>query len=120
MINLDDIRTARERIRPHVRQTPLIAARPVRQAIEHAPHLYLKLENLQIIGSFKSRGAVNKLLSLTPEQVARGIITASGGNHGMGVAYAGWLAHVPVKIYLPHSTPQSKARSLERWVLCGR
>jgi len=115
MIELTDIQAARERIRPHIRQTPLIAARPVRQPIEGAPNLYLKLENLQVIGSFKARGAVNKLLSLPTTQVSRGIITASGGNHGMGVAYAGWLVQVPVKIYLPHSTPQAKARKLESW-----
>ena len=114
-MNWTDIQAARERIHPHVRHTPLVAAQAIRQQIESAPNLYLKLENLQVIGSFKARGAVNKLLSLPREQVARGIITASGGNHGMGVAYAGWLANVPVKIYLPHSTPQSKAHKLESW-----
>lgn len=77
--------------------------------------LVLKLECLQATGSFKARGAVNTLLSLPPERVARGLVTASGGNHGLGVAYAGWLARVPVTIYLPHSTPAAKARKLEQW-----
>ncbi|MBZ0302215.1 MAG: threonine/serine dehydratase [Anaerolineae bacterium] len=115
MIDLDAIRAARQRIQPHIRQTPLVQAAPVRQAFPGAPDLYLKLENMQIIGSFKARGAVNKLLSLPAEQVARGIITASGGNHGLGVAYAGWLANAPARIYLPHSTPESKAQKLINW-----
>src|SRR6266568_4096367 len=80
-----------------------------------AQNLYLKLECLQIMGSFKARGAVNKLLSLASEQLAHGLVTASGGNHGLGVAYAGWLAKVPVTIYLPHSTPRAKAQKLESW-----
>jgi threonine dehydratase len=58
---------------------------------------------------------VSKLRSLPPEQVARGIVTASGGNHGLGVAYAGWLAKVPATIYLPHNTPSIKAQKLESW-----
>src|SRR5205807_195106 len=70
---------------------------------------------LQITGSFKARGAVNKLLSLPSEQLSRGLVTASGGNHGLGVAYAGWLAKVAVTIYLPQSTPLVKARLLESW-----
>src|SRR6266568_7335298 len=80
-----------------------------------AQNLYLKLECLQITGSFKARGAVNKLLSLTSEQLAHGLVTASGGNHGLGVAYAGWLAKVPATIYLPRSTPLVKAQMLESW-----
>ncbi len=115
MIDLADIQAAHARIQPHIRQTPLVAAHPVKQVIPGAPQVYLKLENMQIIGSFKARGAVNKLLSTPPEHIARGIITASGGNHGLGVAYAGWLANAPARIYLPHSTPQSKAQKLADW-----
>lgn len=78
-------------------------------------HLTLKLEFLQVSGSFKARGATNKVLSLPPDQVNRGLVTASGGNHGLGVAYAGWCANVPTTIYLPHSAPDSKAAQLESW-----
>src|SRR3546814_13312700 len=53
------------------------------------------LECLQAIGSFKARGATNKLLTLDPAAVERGLVTASGGNHGLGVAYAAWPAKVP-------------------------
>lgn len=115
MVNLSDIQAAHQRIQPHIRRTPLVSVRPAKNPIPSAPDLYLKLENMQITGSFKARGAVNKLLSLPHEQVQRGIITASGGNHGLGVAYAGWLAGVPSKIYLPHSTPQIKADKLAGW-----
>ncbi len=115
MVELKDIQLAQQRLVGYVRRTPLLIANPVKQNVNDIKNLYLKLENLQITGSFKARGAVNKLLSLSPEQVARGIVTASGGNHGLGVAYAGWLAHVPATIYLPHSTPLIKVQKLESW-----
>src|SRR5690606_25719378 len=60
-------------------------------------------------------GAVNKLLSLSEEQMSRGIVTASGGNHGMAVAYAGWIAKKPAIVYLPKSTPAAKADKLRHW-----
>ncbi|MBA2284867.1 MAG: threonine/serine dehydratase [Ktedonobacteraceae bacterium] len=115
MLALHDIQAAQTRIANYIRHTPLIEARPVKQPICQAQALYLKLECLQICGSFKPRGAVNKLLSLSPEQLQHGLVTASGGNHGLGVAYAGWLAHVPVTIYLPQGTPLVKAQKLESW-----
>lgn len=115
MIELQDIQNARSRIQGYVRRTALIEARPLRQPLAGNGALYLKLENMQITGSFKARGAVNKLLSLPDEQVARGLVTASGGNHGLGVAYAGWLAKVPVTVYLPGNTPPVKAHKLESW-----
>jgi threonine dehydratase len=115
VIALQEIRAAQARIANYIRHTPLMDARPVKQSICQAQELYLKLECLQICGSFKARGAVNKLLSLPSEQLSRGLVTASGGNHGLGVAYAGWLANVPVTIYLPHSTPPEKAQKLENW-----
>ena len=115
MINLIDIQAAQKRIQPHLRRTPIIAAQPAQNRLQNTPNLHLKLECLQIVGSFKARGAVNKLLSLPQDQVQRGVITASGGNHGLGVAYAGWLAEVPANIYLPHNTPKLKADKLARW-----
>ena len=115
MVNLQDIQAAQARIHNYVRHTPLVEARPVKQRVSRAETLYLKLECLQICGSFKARGAVNKLLSIPPEQLQYGLVTASGGNHGLGVAYAGWIAKVPVTIYLPKSTPIVKAHMLEHW-----
>ncbi len=115
MVELSDIEHAQLRLAPYIRHTPLLAASPLKERLPNAEQLYLKLENLQITGSFKARGAVNTLLTLSPEQRARGLVTASGGNHGLGVAYAGWLAGVPTTIYLPHNTPLEKARKLETW-----
>ncbi len=115
MLNLQDIQAAQTRIHNYVRHTPIIEAKPVKQPVCRAETLYLKLECLQICGSFKARGATNKLLSIPLEQLQRGLVTASGGNHGLGVAYAGWLAKVPVTIYLPRSTSEAKARVLESW-----
>ncbi|PJF35370.1 MAG: serine/threonine dehydratase [Candidatus Thermofonsia Clade 1 bacterium] len=113
MIELKDIVLARERIAPYVRRTPLLQAK----ALQKAPsgRLWLKLEQLQVSGSFKARGAINKLLSMPGETLRRGIVTASGGNHGLAVAYAGWLASTPTYVYLPHNTPPHKAQKLRAW-----
>lgn len=109
---LDRMEAARRRITPHLRHTPLLGMGPLPGA---ESRLTLKLENLQVTGSFKARGATNKVLSLTPPQAARGLVTASGGNHGLGVAFAGRLAGTPVTIYLPGNVPPAKAVKLERW-----
>jgi threonine dehydratase len=111
---LADVEAARDRIRSRVRRTPVLGTAPLREPASPAT-LWLKLENLQITGSFKARGATNKLATLGPDAVGRGLITASGGNHGLGVAYAGWLAGVPATIYLPCTTPEAKAHALEAW-----
>src|SRR5438093_1464575 len=115
MIDLADVRAARERIGPHVRRTPTIRAAPARQALPAPNELWLKLENLQVTGSFKARGAVNKVLDLAPTDLARGIVTASGGNHGLGVAYAGSIVSAPTRIYLPRNAPAIKADNLRSW-----
>ncbi len=115
MLDLSSIQDARERISPHIRLTPFMKAAPIRNQICTTDNLFLKLENLQITGSFKVRGAVNSFLSLNPEIASRGIVTASGGNHGLGVAYVGWLFHVPTTVYLPHIIPQSRALKLQSW-----
>lgn len=114
MLDLEAIQTARRRLAGHVRRTPLIQAETLLQPFS-AARLTLKLENLQVTGSFKARGAAHKVLTLSEAEVARGLVTASGGNHGLGVAYAGRRAQAPVTIYLPSNTPPAKAEKLERW-----
>jgi threonine dehydratase len=114
-LTISDIRTAASRIEGYVRRTPLILCHPVRGAPAFGESLTLKLECLQVTGSFKARGAINKLKSLAPDRLARGIITASGGNHGLAVAYAGWLAQVPTRIYLPTTAPPDKIEKLIKW-----
>ncbi|MEL7316791.1 MAG: pyridoxal-phosphate dependent enzyme, partial [Cyanobacteria bacterium J06559_3] len=114
-LDLAMVKAARLRIAPHIRHTPMLRAAGLKQAIAGCESLWLKLDCLQVTGSFKVRGAVNKLLSLPTKTLKKGIITASGGNHGLAVAYAGWMAKVPVTIYLPHNTPSSKAEKLRQW-----
>ncbi|MEA5447800.1 threonine/serine dehydratase [Leptolyngbya sp. CCNP1308] len=112
---LKDIEAARDRIAPYIRHTPLVPAIALKDAIPGCPHLWLKLDCLQVTGSFKVRGAVNTLKSLSQDELQRGIITASGGNHGLAVAYAGWLAQVPATIYLGSNVPPAKAEKLRQW-----
>ncbi len=114
-LTLSDVQAAQARIQNHVRRTPLVRALGLKQRPDGLENLWLKLESLQITGSFKARGALNKLYTLSEEALKRGIVTASGGNHGLAVAYAGWLAQTPATIYLPHNTPMAKASKLEDW-----
>src|SRR5690349_762415 len=110
---LTEIQAARRRIAPHLRRTPLLDIGHIPGG-EPGSRLTLKLENLQVTGSFKARGATNKVLTLTPQEAARGLVTASGGNHGLGVAFAGRLAGAPATIYLPGNVPPAKGVKLER------
>lgn len=120
---LDDVRAAADRIGPHVRRTPALAPAALRQPITPDGALVLKLECLQVTGSFKARGAVNRVLSLGDE-ARRGVVTASGGNHGLAVAYAAWLVGAPATVFVPGSTPAQKRDKLARWdaevVVAGR
>lgn len=112
---LDQVRAAAERIRGHVRQTPLVAAAPARENSEVTERLLLKLESLQVTGSFKPRGAINAVFQLPAAKVRSGIVTASGGNHGLAVAYAGRSVGVPATIFLPGSVAADKLAKLEAW-----
>ncbi|MGD1929166.1 MAG: threonine/serine dehydratase [Leptolyngbyaceae cyanobacterium] len=114
-LTLEAIQAARSRIAPYIRHTPLMPARVLKQSLPQVDDLWLKLDCLQVSGSFKARGAMNALLSLEPETLKRGIITASGGNHGLAIAYAGWQAQVPATIYLGQNVPEAKAQKLEQW-----
>jgi threonine dehydratase len=93
--------------------TPMVAAEHDKVSLQG--RVLLKLESLQVTGSFKARGALNTLKSLTPDEIRRGIITASGGNHGLAVAYAGYVAKTPATIYLPTSVSTPKIAKLEAW-----
>ncbi len=112
---IDEVRTAAQRIRGFVRRTPLLAAAPVKEAPGLAQGLLLKLEALQVTGSFKARGAINAVFALPLERLRRGIVTASGGNHGLAVAYAGWAAGVSATIFLPRSVAADKIAKLDTW-----
>ena len=109
MVTAVDILAARERLAGYLRPTPL----------EHAPQLganvWLKLENTNRTHSFKIRGALNAMLSLDEAAQARGIVTASSGNHAQGVAYAAQLLGLPAKILMPSHTPKRKVDGVRRY-----
>ena len=112
-ISLERVEEAAERIKTHIRRTPCLRTRFARDPIH--PNLMLKLESLQVTGSFKARGAINAVFSLPEDAVRRGIVTASGGNHGIAVAYAGFAAKTSTVVYLPKQTATAKIQALESW-----
>ncbi len=107
-LSLPTLMAARERIRPYVRHTPLLPA-PLAQR-DVPQQLALKLENLQVSGSFKARGAFNNLLQATPEQRERGVVTASGGNHGLAIGYAARALGLRATVYLPTTASADRVR----------
>lgn len=114
MITIDHIEAARDRIRDAVRRTPLMRAMPS-SGLRAGCDLYLKLENLQMGGAFKARGAANTALSLDREALQRGLITASGGNHGIGVAAAAQAAGISAVVHLSTNASPEKVRKLESY-----
>jgi len=114
-VTLADVEAARARIAGKVRLSPVLEVGPMRTPVIPDSRLVLKLDCLQPTGSFKVRGATNALLSLPAEQVKRGLITASGGNHGLAVAYAARMGGTRAVVYLPTSAPASKAEKLKAW-----
>ncbi len=105
-LNLNDIRAAAERLRGNVLLTPCTYARTLSQIT--GAEVFLKFENLQFTAAFKERGALNKLLSLTPAQRRRGVIAMSAGNHAQGVAYHARRLDIPAVIVMPQYTPNVK------------
>lgn len=104
------IKAASQRIASHVYCTPLVRS-PYLSSISGA-NVYLKCEHLQHTGSFKFRGALNKILSLSPEERNKGVIAASTGNHGLAIAYAAGLAQTRATIFLPQSASEYKKDSI--------
>lgn len=102
-VTLDHIRDARERIQPYVKRTPLIPSETLSRRL--GTNVSLKLELFQKTGSFKVRGAFNKLLSSPQTREARGIVAVSGGNHAQAVAYAGRVLGCRSLILMPRGTP---------------
>ena len=113
-VNLDDIERAADRIKDRVRRTPCLRNRFSLNPV-HECSVMLKLECLQVTGSFKARGANNAILSLDDAAIDRGIITASGGNHGLAVAYAGRASGTTSVVYVAENTPPSKAEKIRQW-----
>ena len=103
---IDDIRAATQRIDGNVVRTPMLVSRTLSEII--GAEVWLKFENLQFTAAYKERGALNKVLQLTPEERARGVIAASAGNHAQAVAYHAKRLGIPAVIVMPETTPTVK------------
>src|ERR1039458_7087565 len=116
-ISLEDITKAQSRIHGYAYRTPAYRAFSVES-------VWLKMECFQPVRSFKIRGAANKILSLTEDQMKRGVITASSGNHGLAVAYVAHKLKINATIVLPENVVPEKKEMIEslgaRTVLFGR
>jgi threonine dehydratase len=108
-LTIEEIRAAGERIGGTVIHSPL-----VRLWLDHPAEIYLKLENLQPIGSFKLRGATNAIRLLSHEQLAHGVYTASAGNMAQGVAWSARELGVPCTVVMPDSAPLTKVQAVTR------
>ncbi len=113
MIGLDDVRAAQARIAGRVIRTPTVFSHALSKAA--GAEITLKLDNLQAVGSFKERGAANKLALLNAEERARGVITVSAGNHAQGVARHASLLGIDAVIVMPRFTPAGKVTRTAGW-----
>ncbi|REF69553.1 MULTISPECIES: hydroxyectoine utilization dehydratase EutB [Paracoccus] len=109
-VTLDDIRAAAERIRGHVVETPLVRDEALSARLGQP--IWLKCEYRQTTGAFKLRGATNAILSLPPEALARGVVTASTGNHGRALAHAARALDVPATVCLSRLVPGNKVQAI--------
>jgi threonine dehydratase len=107
---LSEIQEARQRIAGSAIRTPLVRL----NMLEGPAEIYLKLENLQPIGSFKIRGAANAMAQISPEQLARGVLTASAGNMAQGVAWCARELGIPCTVVAPETAPETKIKAIER------
>jgi threonine dehydratase len=113
MITITDIENARQRIREHIYCSPF----PYSETISRmtGSRVFFKLDNLQMTGSFKERGALNRLLTLTSAEAQRGVIAASAGNHGMAVAFHAQRLGIGATIVMPLLAPLIKVSSVRRY-----
>lgn len=113
MIEYRDVQAARARIAPHIVRTPLLRVPALDEAL--GCQVYLKHEGFQAIGAFKIRGALNKALSLSEEELGRGLVCASSGNHAQGVAYAAHKLGAQAVIVMPTNANPVKLAGVQRW-----
>jgi threonine dehydratase len=109
VIPLDEIQRARETLAGVALRTPLL-----RLAVDSPAEIYLKLENLQPIGSFKIRGAYYAIRRASPAELSRGVVTASAGNMAQGVAWSARALSLPATVVVPESAPATKLQAIER------
>ena len=112
-LTIREIEAARIRIAPYILQTPLLRMKNLDQYL--GCEVYAKAECMQTTGSFKLRGAMNKILSLSEEELRRGIVAASSGNHGKAIAYACKKLGVKATVVLPNSVAKVKEDTIRKW-----
>jgi threonine dehydratase len=119
---IDDILAAARRIAPHVHRTPVATSATLDR--ELGAKIFFKCENLQKVGAFKARGAVNAVLSLDEQAAAKGVIAHSSGNHGAALAYAAGIRGIPCTVVMPDDAPPIKIEATKgygaRIVFCSR
>jgi len=113
VVNVDDIIISREKMKGVVHTTPLDYSKTFSRLSHN--EVYLKLENLQKTGSFKARGSYNKLVSLSKEELEKGVVAASAGNHAQGVAYSSKMLGVNCTIVMPKGAPLSKVLATKQY-----
>ncbi len=114
MVSVQDIQNAQQTIRPYLFRTPLRDSFLLSERVGAA--VFLKLENWQITGSFKPRGALNRIWLMSADERARGIVTASAGNHALGVGFAARELNVsPATIFVPRTAPRAKIDKLREF-----
>lgn len=122
MLSIKEVKEAKKRLAPYVYKTPLIRLRNLDSYLNC--QVYVKAECMQLTNSFKIRGALNKALQLKPEELKNGIVTASSGNHGRGVAYAAKLLGTKATIVIPNDAPKVKREAIKalgaKVILCER
>lgn len=112
MIKISEVYSAKKRIEKYIKRTPFEFSQILSD--NTGGEVWLKLENYQITGSFKIRGAANSLLQLTPDQRIKGVVASSAGNHGLGLGVIGQSLGIKVKIFLPKNTPEAKISALKQ------
>ena len=114
-MNIEEIRKAERQIRVYLPKTPLVRCYPLEKQLKYQGRIFLKCENLQWTGSFKTRGAFNALLHLSTEEKKRGAISRSSGNFSQALAYAGSILQIPIVIVMPSNAPEIKKENTSRY-----
>src|SRR4051794_22614635 len=111
MLDLDSIRSAHDRIRPHIHRTPVLTSSRLDAA--SGASLFFKCENFQKVGAFKARGATNAVFALDEQTAKRGVATHSSGNHAAALARAAKLRGISAHIVMPSNSSKVKVRAVE-------
>jgi threonine dehydratase len=113
LINIEQIKLAQSKLKGLIRETPLEYSHFYSKAL--GGKVWLKLENLQLTGSFKIRGVINRIFNLSKEVKERGVVTASSGNHGQAVGYVAKMLGIKATIFVPKTTPRIKIEGIAQY-----